>query len=137
MRTALTLDLDYFKKINDAYGHRTGDMLLQKISTLIQQQIRMGDIVARYGGEEFTIISPETDLKGAAVLAERIRTSIEQNEMQMDSTTIGVTISIGVATYLPDDHIPTKTELLDAADCALYTSKRNGKNKLSIAKLSL
>jgi diguanylate cyclase (GGDEF)-like protein len=130
------LDLDLFKKINDSYGHRVGDNVLQKISALLLKNVRANDIVARYGGEEFAIIAPETDLKGAAVLAERIRISVQDAEMRIDSVKIKITVSIGVATYLPGNRVVEKAEVLDAADSALYESKRNGRNKLSIAKMS-
>ncbi|MGB5157269.1 sensor domain-containing diguanylate cyclase [Desulfobacterium sp. N47] len=132
----IMLDLDYFKVINDTYGHRTGDIVLQKISALFMNQVRISDITARYGGEKFVIILPETELKEAAVLAERIRTSVEQNVIRTGSTAIRVTISIGVATYLPSGNILSKSELLDAADSALYASKHNGRNKLSMIKLT-
>ena len=134
--SVLMLDLDHFKKINDSHGHRIGDIVLKKIGALIEKQARKNDIVARYGGEEFAIISPETDLKGAAVLAERIRTSLEKMEIHADSVTVKATISIGVATYLPGKRAASKSDLLDAADSALYESKRNGRNKLSMAKAS-
>lgn len=132
----IMLDLDYFKEVNDTYGHRIGDIVLQKISALIMNQVRISDLVSRYGGEEFAIILPETDLKDAAVLAERIRSSVEQNEIRIDSAVIKVTISSGVATYLPVSKISTKSELLDAADAALYASKRSGRNQLSLVKLN-
>jgi diguanylate cyclase (GGDEF)-like protein len=129
----LMLDLDHFKKINDAYGHRIGDVVLKKIALLIEENVRKNDIVARYGGEEFAIIAPETDLKGAAVLAERIRISLEKTEIHSDSITIKATLSIGVAAYLPGKKVAKKSDLFDAADSALYESKRNGRNKLSMA----
>jgi len=129
------LDLDHFKKINDSYGHRVGDIVLQEISALILSTVRTNDVVARYGGEEFAIIAPETDLKGAAVLAERIRKAVEQMEILADSATVKATVSIGVAMYLPDKKTATKAEILDAADASLYESKRNGRNKLSVARV--
>ncbi len=131
------MDLDHFKKVNDAYGHRTGDIVLQKISALIQKRVRISDIICRYGGEEFAVILPETDLKAAAHLAERLRTSIEQEEIKVDANRIKITASIGVSTYLPaEGRSPSKSDLLEAADSALYASKRDGRNKLSMAKLS-
>jgi len=131
----MMLDLDHFKKVNDSHGHRVGDIVLQEVSALILSTVRTNDVVARYGGEEFAVIAPETDLKGAAVLAERIRKTVEQMEISADSATVKATISIGVVTYLPEKKTATKSEILDAADKSLYESKRNGRNKLSIAKV--
>jgi diguanylate cyclase (GGDEF)-like protein len=131
----LMLDLDHFKQINDSHGHRVGDIVLQEISALILSSLRTNDIVARYGGEEFAIIAPETDLKGAAVLAERIRKAVEELEISVDSATVKATISIGVATYQPGKISATKSEILDAADARLYDAKRNGRNRLSVAKV--
>ena len=77
-------DLDHFKKINDSYGHRAGDIVLKQISALVQELVRENDIVARYGGEEFAIVLPETDLKGGAILAERIRKAVEELEIVLN-----------------------------------------------------
>lgn len=132
----ILFDLDHFKKVNDSYGHRAGDIVLKEISALVQSKVRTNDIVARYGGEEFTIILPETELKGAAVLAERIRVAVEEKEIIADSHKIKATISLGVSTYLPGDKKTSKTEIVDAADAALYHSKDSGRNKLSIAKVN-
>ena len=128
-------DLDYFKKINDSYGHRAGDIVLKEISAVVMNNVRTNDIVARYGGEEFVIIAPETDLKGVAVLAERIRRAVEQMQIQVDAITVQVTISVGAATYLPGTEGTTKTKLLDAADAAMYQAKNNGRNQLAMAKV--
>ena len=128
-------DLDHFKKVNDSYGHRAGDVVLQKISALVQKMVRENDIVARYGGEEFTIILPETDLKGGAVIAERIRKAVEELEISADNVKIKATISVGLATFVTGGKVTRKVEILDAADAALYNAKNSGRNKLSIAKL--
>jgi diguanylate cyclase (GGDEF)-like protein len=131
----IMFDLDYFKNVNDTYGHRVGDNVFREISALVLKMVRTNDVAARYGGEEFAIIVPETDLNGAAVLAERIRRSVEQMEIASDSFTVRVTISIGAATYLPGAESTTKAELLDAADAAMYNAKKNRRNKLSMAKV--
>ena len=128
-------DLDHFKKINDTYGHRVGDIVLKEISAVVMENVRTNDVVARYGGEEFAIIAPETDLKGAAVLADRLRRAVEQMQIQADSVTVQATISVGAATYLPSTEGTTKTKLLDAADAAMYQAKNNGRNQLSMAKV--
>lgn len=131
----IMFDLDHFKNVNDSYGHRVGDIVLQEISALVLKMVRTNDVAARYGGEEFAIIVSETDLKGAAVLAERIRRSVEQMEIVADSVTVRVTISVGAATYLPGAEGTSKAGLLDAADAAMYNAKNNGRNKLSMAKV--
>ena len=131
----LMIDLDHFKMVNDNYGHRIGDMVLQKISALILNNIRTTDILSRYGGDELTLTLPETDLKPAAILADRLRNLVDREELQIDNLKVKVTISLGVATYLPNKKMPRKSELLDAADSALYKSKNGGRNKLNIVKL--
>ncbi len=132
----IMFDLDYFKKVNDSYGHDVGDIVLKRIGKLAQKIARENDIWARYGGEEFVVIAPETDLQGGKNLAERIRKAVEDMEILTDSVTINVTISLGVVIYLPGKKTITKTYLLKVADSALYNSKRNGRNKVTIVKLS-
>jgi len=128
-------DLDHFKKINDSYGHRTGDIVLQKISALVQKMLRENDIFARYGGEEFAVILPETALKGGAVLAERIRRAVEQLEISVDNVKLKAAISLGLTSFMPGGKVSRKAEILDAADKALYNSKNSGRNRLSIANI--
>ncbi|MFH2045448.1 MAG: diguanylate cyclase [Pseudomonadota bacterium] len=128
----MMLDLDYFKNVNDTYGHRIGDIVLQTISIFMQNQLRISDFAFRYGGDEFAIILPETELDEATALAERIRSSIEQNTIRANSSTIKVTISIGIATYLSGNKIPSKSELLDAADSVdipLKSATSSGTNR--------
>ena len=133
--SVIMFDLDHFKIVNDSYGHRAGDIVLKQVSAKVQEMVRANDIAARYGGEEFMIILPETELKGAAVLAERIRVAVEEMEIVADTQKIKVTVSLGVSTCLPGEKKVSKTEILDAADAALYNSKDNGRNKLSLAKI--
>jgi len=128
-------DLDYFKKINDSFGHKTGDLVLKEISAEVQNIVRSDDIVARYGGDEFAIILPETDLKAVAVLAERIRRTVEEMEISADTVKIKATISVGAATYVPGGEATGKVEVLDAADAALYSAKNTGRNRLSVVKI--
>jgi diguanylate cyclase (GGDEF)-like protein len=131
----IMFDLDHFKKINDSYGHRTGDIVLQKIGESILSLIRKNDVAARYGGEEFAIVLPETDLKGGLVIAERIRKAIEQLAIPADKNTIKVTVSMGVSAYQPEAKKKSKAQLIDAADSAMYQAKQTGRNKLGIANL--
>jgi len=126
----IIMDIDNFKNINDTYGHLTGDTILKRLASVLQETVRKIDIPARYGGEEFVVILPETDKKEACVIAERIRKNIAQIEVKINETqTISPTVSIGVAQYSTDAQ--EAKELINAADTALYHSKHNGKNMVS------
>ena len=130
----ILLDLDHFKKINDTFGHRTGDIVLQKISELMLSMIRKNDIAARYGGEEFALILPETGLKNSLAIAERLRKAVERLEVSTENENLKVTISMGIASCFPGENRRTRTELIDAADAAMYHAKQTGRNKLGIAQ---
>ena len=129
----IMFDLDNFKILNDTHGHRIGDIVLQSIGSVVLSLIRKNDIAARYGGEEFTIILPETHLKGAVILAERVRKTIEELEISAPKAKINVTVSVGVVSYQANGKRKTKAQLIDAADAAMYHAKQTGKNKLSVA----
>jgi len=119
--SCLMLDIDYFKLVNDRFGHQTGDAVLKELANLLKENVRMVDIVARYGGEEFIIILPETILEGARVLAERIRRSVEQHSFA-GALNLNVTISIGYSVLKP--HYPFGgLELINRSDTALYKAK--------------
>jgi len=128
----IMLDLDHFKKINDQYGHPVGDIVLKAVSKVIDDTIRDSDFAARYGGEEFAIVLPETELRGAAILAERLRKAIEQLEIDTNGRRIDVTVSVGVTCYHPSTDKKEKSEILAEADNALYNSKNKGRNMISI-----
>jgi diguanylate cyclase (GGDEF)-like protein/PAS domain S-box-containing protein len=123
----LLLDLDNFKKLNDSYGHQFGDMVLKTVAERIRKSVRETDVVSRYGGEEFAILLPGTELEGAIVIAEKIRTRIENQAFPHSNLAVGVTVSIGIsassahATGKPQD-------LLAYADSALYRAKAAGRN---------
>lgn len=121
-------DIDFFKKVNDNFGHIAGDFVLKKVSALVAGSLREEDIFARYGGEEFGIILRETDAEKAFIIAERIRRSIEQNKFLHEGQTIPVTISLGSATLNATAH-PDPKALLKAADDLLYKAKRGGRNR--------
>ncbi len=125
----ILLDIDYFKKYNDAFGHPSGDKLLQKISKLIKEQLRDTDVAARYGGEEFVVILPETHKDGAMIVAERMRKAVEKEEFKgdKDNPVIHKTISLGIATF-PDD-ASSQSNLIEVCDQALYKAKHVGRNK--------
>lgn len=123
----LFLDVDFFKKINDTYGHAIGDNVLKRLSFLISDMVRMQDIGARYGGEEFIVILPETDLKDASIVAQRIRKEMEKQIFNSDDKgDFTVTVSIGIGSY--NTEMETKEDLLKMADDNLYKAKENGRN---------
>jgi diguanylate cyclase (GGDEF)-like protein len=128
----MMLDLDHFKKINDAYGHPVGDIVLKKVSKAIKNTIRDCDFAARYGGEEFAIVLPETELRGAVIVAERLRKAIDQLEIDTNACRIDVTVSVGVTCYHPLTDKIEKSEIFTQADNALYNSKKKGRNMISI-----
>jgi two-component system cell cycle response regulator len=123
------VDLDYFKKVNDSYGHAVGDEVLKAVSKLFQESIRSTDLAARYGGEEFAVMMPETELHDAMTFAEKIRTLIESSPIQTQAGHVPVTVSVGVAA-VPHPKIPAAKELIVAADNALYRAKNGGRNQV-------
>ncbi len=130
----IIMDIDNFKRYNDTYGHLAGDDLLRELASLLQKITRASDTVARYGGEEFTIILPETDTEGAALLAKRIQGVVRKHPFAIRDTDIvgKITVSLGVATY--PHHANSGKELVDAADKALLGAKREGKDRLYICR---
>ncbi|WP_434391035.1 diguanylate cyclase [Melittangium boletus] len=120
-------DVDHFKSVNDTYGHLTGDQVLKGVARILKEQARDTDIVARYGGEEFAILMPETDPKGAKVIAERIREAIKAEVFQTEMGPLKVTLSLGIATA--PDHGVDKLVLVEQADQCLYYAKRHGRNQ--------
>ena len=123
------LDLDHLKQINDKFGHAYGDLAIKTVADVLKKNARSIDTAARMGGEEFNVILPGVDSKGAMIAAERIRKTLE--EQQLD--TIGhITASVGVATFL--EHSDNIEDILDLTDQAMYQSKRNGRNQVTLAK---
>ncbi|MDH4232753.1 MAG: sensor domain-containing diguanylate cyclase, partial [Nitrospirota bacterium] len=120
-------DIDYFKKVNDTYGHPAGDLVLKGVSKIIREQIRDMDVPARYGGEEFAVILPGTEAEGAKNIAERLRTAVMDTTFSADGKSLKVTISIGIATAPVD--AKNKEELIERTDKALYHAKHNGRNQ--------
>ncbi len=123
----LLTDIDHFKKINDTYGHPTGDQVLRRVSAILKASARGIDIVARYGGEEFAIVLEGTDRMGARQLAERIRQEVAQQSFESAKGSFRATLSLGVAVY-PDD-ARAKQEIIAKADQALYAAKHGGRNR--------
>jgi diguanylate cyclase (GGDEF)-like protein len=132
--TLAMADLDYFKKVNDLYGHLAGDTLLKAISQVATDGLRSTDSIGRYGGEEFLVVLPETDISGAVSVAEKIRSLVQKTAVPMDNgAMVGVTISIGLASLrddLPHQDRATARELIAAADRSLYEAKNSGRNRV-------
>jgi diguanylate cyclase (GGDEF)-like protein len=128
--SVLVFDLDFFKKINDTFGHAAGDYVLKTLSGIVGgRMVRSVDYFARYGGEEFVILLQGTAIKTALEVAERIRTTIESSSFQFEGKMIPVTISLGVASRLPNES--SWDILFKRADEALYKSKQSGRNRVT------
>ncbi|MFQ5735789.1 MAG: diguanylate cyclase [Thermodesulfobacteriota bacterium] len=132
MVACLLMDIDHFKKINDTYGHGTGDSVLRKIGGLLAACKRDGELLARFGGEEFIMCLFNTDSKMARAAAERFRNLIKSYDFPApNGTKLNITISIGLAIY-PQESIVTIDELIKAADTALYDAKTEGRDRVSL-----
>ncbi len=131
----ILIDIDHFKKYNDNYGHQGGDDCLRQVAQALASAVRRpGDLVARYGGEEFAVVMPDTDAEGAAKIADTLRSRIEELNLRHEYSTTAdhVTISLGVATMIPDA-ARESDELVAAADKALYEAKEAGRNRYHLA----
>jgi diguanylate cyclase (GGDEF)-like protein len=123
------IDIDFFKRINDTYGHAAGDDVLKSTAAVFRGSVRSTDLVARYGGEEFAVMMPQTPLNDALIFAEKIRALIEETEMKTRAGSLKTTVSIGVAST-PEVTVLNAPELIVAADTALYRAKRSGRNRV-------
>lgn len=128
-------DIDYFKSVNDRFGHQGGDMVLSLVAAAIRNQLRNNDVFVRYGGEEFVALLANTNESKAIETAERVRKTIQAQVIVFNDISISVTVSVGVSTYVPDSlSIPVDDEiaarLVKAADSALYRAKHNGRNRV-------
>lgn len=121
------IDIDFFKKINDTYGHSSGDYVLKEVAYLILQTFRKTDMVFRYGGEEFAVIITETPIDKAVIPLERLRISVSENTFKYNGQQINTTISIGVSGVNEDTE--SVHQLFENADKALYAAKENGRNQ--------
>jgi len=122
-------DIDFFKKINDNFGHKAGDKTLQIIGRLLQQHCRKMDFIARFGGEEFVMLLPDTDSQAALIIAEKLRKTIEKTGFNSGGHKIRITVSCGISQFNPDD---TAEAVFKRADAALYKAKNNGRNQCVI-----
>jgi len=127
------IDIDFFKKVNDTYGHAVGDEVLKIVSKRYADSVRSTDLVARYGGEEFAVMMPETELDDAIAFAEKIRALIEDTPIETQAGPLQATVSLGVSS-VPHTKIHSSKELIVAADKALYRAKRNGRNQVQAEK---
>ncbi len=131
---AMMIDIDFFKKVNDTYGHASGDAVLRGVAGIIKSALRESDIPSRYGGEEFAVLLPYTHIEEAKIVGERLRkavesTPIEINSEETDIKSINVTISMGLAEFNKSE---TGEELFERADKALYNAKESGRNKVCV-----
>jgi two-component system cell cycle response regulator len=129
----LMIDMDHFKQVNDGYGHQAGDEVLQTLTKVLKEQIRVTDLFARYGGEEFVIVLCDADITAATVVAERLRVAVEAVEFKISAQNepLHKTLSMGLAEYKP---LETAKTLIERADGALYEAKESGRNKVVLAK---
>lgn len=130
----MVIDLDYFKRINDSYGHMAGDEVLREISSRISKSIRKTDFVARYGGEEIVVILPQTNIKIAQEIANKILKVVSEKAVEFESLSIDITTSIGISS-LRDEHNGHQM-IFAEADEALYSAKENGRNRMEVFNVS-
>ena len=122
------LDIDFFKKVNDTYGHQYGDYVLKTVSGLMKSCFRKTDLLYRYGGEELVIIMPETNIEGAIIPVQRLRRSVEEYDFEYNGVKAKVTVSIGLTMNYPE--LETPADMLKSADEALYRAKEGGRNRV-------
>ena len=132
----ILFDVDFFKKVNDGYGHPAGDAVLKRIARYVAETVRSSDLAARYGGEEFAIILPETDARDGVVLAERIRRGIETLKIDVGNQQppLRVTVSLGLSGLRRGNSEHAQSEMIETADKALYAAKSAGRNRLVVAR---
>jgi len=129
-------DIDFFKKVNDTYGHAVGDCVLKNVAKTIKKELRESDIASRYGGEEFVFLLPQTKLDEAIIVANRLKEAVENKKINIEEykikniKEISVTVSIGVSEYKNEKDYEM---LYKKADEALYTAKETGRNRVIIA----
>ncbi len=131
----LMLDIDHFKSVNDTYGHLAGDRVLVRVARTAQRAVRAGDVLVRYGGEEFLALLPGADADDVSQIGERIRRMVSETQISELDQSFSVTVSLGATSY-PGDDVPGPIELVRHADEALYRSKQEGRNRLTLARFT-
>lgn len=131
--SVLLIDIDYFKKINDTYGHNVGDEVIIFMTQIVIDNLRKPDCFGRFGGEEFVVLLPETDTDEALIVAERIRSSIQNQSITVEDKKVSITISIGVSSYYLGDK--TIDAIIQRSDQALYQAKNQGRNRVIVDHL--
>ncbi len=129
--SCLMLDIDHFKRINDTYGHRIGDMVLREFAQMVKKHMRKSDVLARYGGEEFIMLLPQADTKGALAEARRIKQAVTKHRFRANGAKIRIKISIGVSCF-PHEKIQHYDDLIHFADNSLYKAKKNGRDQIVV-----
>ncbi|QLF91722.1 diguanylate cyclase [Pseudomonas sp. ABC1] len=123
-------DIDHFKRINDSYGHQTGDAVIRRVADAVRMTVRDSDIAGRYGGEEFAVLLPDTDRDGARIFAERLRGAVQEQRVSYEGQSVCFTISLGVAEST--QAVLGAEQLIAMSDRALYESKAQGRNRTSL-----
>jgi len=126
--SAITVDIDHFKNVNDSFGHDTGDQVLRELAAILERMCRASDVVARIGGEEFVVILPDTELTAARSIAERICQTIGQQPLRINQQSIPVTVSLGLASAHGDVNLES---LCNQSDSAMHLAKRGGRNRVA------
>ena len=125
----MMIDIDFFKKINDTYGHKVGDIVIVAVAGFISNTVRPSDVCGRWGGEEFLIILPNATLEEANLAAKRLLSTIENEEIVVDGIHIKVTVSVGITSYIENE---SSIKFIERADMALYEAKNNGRNRVEM-----
>lgn len=134
--SVLMFDIDFFKKFNDTYGHECGDFVLISVADLIKKSLRDSDVASRYGGEEFTVLLTDTGAEEALLVAERIRAAVDEHDFVFNGEHLHVTISVGVSVFDAEKNlVNSPNEFVNQADQALYISKNNGRNKVTLYEI--
>ena len=130
------LDIDHFKRVNDTYGHQSGDAVLQAVAQRLLSSVRTYDSVGRYGGEEFLVIAPEVAADNLLDYGERLRMRIAGAPVETPSGALSMTASFGATSFIAQNPSTTRDLLIHAADIALYNAKRNGRNRVCLGEIS-